>query len=72
MTSITRVNFLVMAVRYVEKNNIEGDIVECGVWRGGSSMAVAHELKRLSSESRTLYLYDTYSGMSVPSEKDVD
>lgn len=72
MTSSERIAALIETVRYVVANRIEGDFVECGVWRGGSSMAVAMMLKELGDTSRELYLYDTYEGMSAPSEADVD
>lgn len=72
MTSPERIAALVEAVRYVVANKIAGDFVECGVWRGGSSMAAALALKELGDESRELWLYDTYEGMSAPTEEDVD
>ena len=72
MTSPERVAALIEAVRYIVANNIPGDIVECGVWRGGSSMAAALALKELGDESRELYLYDTYEGMIAPTEEDID
>ena len=71
MTSPECVQALIHAVRYVVANNIEGDFVECGVWRGGSSMVVALLLKELGDEGRDLYLYDTYEGMSAPTGEDV-
>src|SRR5262249_46950150 len=46
--------------------------VECGVWRGGSMMLAAETLKSLGDVSRSLYLYDTYEGMSKPTDKDVN
>ena len=72
MTSAERVAALVEAVRYVVANDIPGDFVECGVWRGGSSMAAALAFRELGDESRELFLYDTYEGMSAPTEEDVD
>lgn len=72
MTSAERIAALVETVRYVVANGIKGDFVECGVWRGGSSMAVAMVLKELGDTSRELYLYDTYEGMSAPTEEDTD
>lgn len=72
MTSPERVAALVEAVRYVVANDIPGDFVECGVWRGGSSMAAALALKELGDVSRELWLYDTYEGMSAPTDEDVD
>ena len=53
MTSPERVYTLIEAVKYVENNHIEGDIVECGVWKGGSMMAVAETLKHLRNTGRS-------------------
>jgi len=71
MTSPERVNTLIDAVHYIEKNKIDGAMVECGVWKGGSSMAMALTLKSLHATNRDLYLYDTFAGMSSPSDLDV-
>jgi len=70
MTSPERIYSLLEAVRYVETNQIPGAIVECGVWKGGSMMAVAEMLSRLGMTTRELYLYDTFEGMSEPDERD--
>jgi len=72
MTSPERVSALVQAVRFVGESKIEGAIVECGVWRGGSTMAVALTLMELGDETREIYLYDTFAGMSAPTEEDID
>jgi O-methyltransferase len=72
MTSIERMYALYNAVKYVVHNNIEGDFVECGVWRGGSSMMIALTLYKLAVNNRKIYLYDTFEGMSNPTENDVD
>lgn len=70
MTSPFRIFSLIEAVKYIEKNDIEGSIVECGVWKGGSMMAVAETLKEIGNTGRRLYLYDTYEGMSEPTAYD--
>ena len=70
MTSVERIVALINATKYVIENDIPGDIVECGVWRGGSMMVIAQTLKQLGSTDRKLYLYDTFEGMSPPTEKD--
>jgi|SRR5690242_3242605 len=70
MTSIERISILCHATRYVTERRIPGDIVECGVWRGGSMMAAALSLLAEQDLSRTLYLFDTFMGMPPPSEID--
>lgn len=71
MTSPERMYSLHKAIEYVVANGIEGDIVECGVWKGGSAMMMIHSLV-LNHEQRNIYLYDTFEGMSEPNEKDKD
>ncbi len=70
MTGVERMAALMNAVAYLSKNNIPGDIAECGVWRGGSMMVTALTLLAHGDTSRSLYLYDTYEGMSAPTELD--
>jgi hypothetical protein len=71
MTSPERLFSLIEAVRYVAAARIPGSFVECGVWRGGSMMAAALALRECSETSRELYLFDTFEGMSAPTEHDV-
>ena len=70
-TSPERLFTLCEAVRYIVANKISGDIVECGVWKGGSIMAIAYTLMQLSEGDRDLYLFDTFEGMTEPSDKDI-
>ncbi|MBA3500108.1 MAG: TylF/MycF family methyltransferase [Myxococcota bacterium] len=72
MTSLERMAALYDAVRYLEANQIAGDFVECGVWRGGSAMNMALTLLECGSHTRHLYLFDTFAGMSEPTSEDVD
>jgi hypothetical protein len=66
-----KVQFLVQAARYIDRYKIPGAIVECGVWRGGSMLAVAHTLLRLGVTDRDLHLFDTFTGMTAATERDV-
>lgn len=59
------------AAKYVATQQVPGDLVECGVWRGGCSLIMAEALAAHGDTSREVYLYDTFSGMSQPSELDV-
>src|SRR3546814_12518089 len=58
------------AVRHITRQGIEGAIVECGVWRGGSTMAMLHTLLDAQDTSRDIYLFDTFEGMSAPGRED--
>lgn len=49
------------AIETVDKEKIPGDVVECGVWRGGNIL-----MARMMSPSRLCWLYDTFEGMPEP------
>ena len=70
MTSLDRRASLLGGVDHVVRHAIAGDIVECGVWRGGSMMAVALALLARGNTGRHLWLYDTFEGMSEPTDVD--
>ncbi len=72
MTGPEKVYSLCHAIRHIVAHEIPGAIVECGVWRGGSMMAVARTLLELDAADRELYLFDTFEGMPKPTEHDVD
>lgn len=72
MTSSEKLYTLIQGVKYIVQSNVPGDIVECGVWRGGSMMAIAHTLLRLDHTEKSLFLFDTFSGMSEPTDLDVN
>lgn len=72
MTSVEALYALYTSVNYILDRNIPGDFVECGVWRGGSSLLVALILKERCVSDRRVLLYDTFSGMPEPTEYDVD
>jgi O-methyltransferase len=46
--------------------HVKGIVVECGVWRGGMSAALATVL----GPGRTYYLFDSFEGLPAP--KDID
>jgi O-methyltransferase len=69
MTTVDRMYALWQATHYVVSAAIPGDLVECGVWRGGSAMLTALAL-RDAGASRKIWLYDTFEGMPPPSDRD--
>ena len=70
-TTYERMIALIEAVRYIIKYSIPGDIVECGVWRGGSIIAIIETLKQMHVNNKDIYCYDTFEGMVKPGEEDI-
>jgi hypothetical protein len=70
MTGRRRQYALLNAVNYLDRVGIDGAIVECGVWRGGNCMMVK-EQRDDRFPKRDIYLFDTFCGMTAPSEIDV-
>jgi hypothetical protein len=68
MTTPARLQALIDAVRYCEARGIQGAFAECGVWRGGSVLAIIATLQQLNSTERDIY--DTFEGMTVPTGHD--
>jgi hypothetical protein len=60
---------LIQAIRHIEGNKILGDIVECGVWRGGN-LVIAGLLRQRMGFNRGLWAFDTFAGMTAPTNVD--
>lgn len=71
MTSPEAIVTLAAAVRHLSRFEIPGAFVECGVWKGGSMMAIARTLLSLGRTDAQLYLFDTFEGMTPPTADDV-
>lgn len=71
LTTPARVFMLARSLEYLSRNGIGGAVVECGVFKGGSMMAAAYTLSGLK-DFRDLYLYDTFEGMTAPTDEDGD
>lgn len=71
MTGVPRLQALIDAVRFLESRRIPGAFAECGVWRGGSVLAMIATLQQMGAQPREIWLYDTFEGMTEPTERDV-
>jgi len=58
------------AVERVVRGGVPGDLVEIGVYRGAMVMAMAAKLRQLGVTDRRVHLYDTFAGMTPPTERD--
>jgi hypothetical protein len=54
------------ATLYLSRSGVGGDIVECGVWRGGSMALTATTLLQAGDHQRQLWLYDTFGWQWEP------
>lgn len=69
MTSVQRQWALISALKYVERRKVPGDIVECGVWKGGNLILSGLVGRKLASKRR-IWAFDTFEGMPEPTELD--
>lgn len=64
---------LIQSIKYIANNKIEGDFVECGVFRGGSLGILSHYAEKYSLDSK-IYGFDTFEDgfFNAPlSDKDI-
>ena len=69
MTSHERIFALMKSINFVKHNNVDGDFVECGVWRGGNLILFQKFIEKYNL-SKKIYAYDTFEGMSEPDKID--
>jgi hypothetical protein len=65
MVSNQHLQYLHTIIKEINDTNISGDIVECGIWKGGCSMWMMLCQKEYNM-LRNFYLYDTFDGMTFP------
>jgi O-methyltransferase len=66
-----RVHNLYVLAKRIEKENIPGDVIECGVCNGGTAALLARFATR-SRLDRTIWLLDSFQGMPVTTPEDGD
>ena len=69
MSSYQRLSNVYELAESIEKNNIDGAFVECGVWKGGCIAIMAYIAKKFNS-GRKIWLFDSFEGLPEPSDKD--
>ena len=71
MASAERLIATADAVDHVVRRDIPGALVECGVWKGGSVLAMILTLQKHGVRDRDVFLFDTFRGMTEPTDADV-
>jgi hypothetical protein len=69
--SYERLVTLYEQVAYLERRDLPGALVECGVWRGGAAAMMAQANLAEGSRRRSIHLFDSFEGMPDP-EPDKD
>lgn len=60
--SVERFYNIFKSIEYIATANIPGDILECGVFLGGSILGAAHFADHFGLKDRKFYLCDTFEG----------
>ena len=71
MTGEKRMYLLSEAIKEVKRQNLEGDFLECGIWKGGN-IILFKKLNILYNLKKNIYAYDTFEGMPASNEFDKD
>lgn len=61
-----RLTHLEMCVKNVLHENIPGDFIETGVWRGGSCIFMSYLLKINNIKNRIVWIADSFQGLPAP------
>ncbi len=66
MIGLIRLENLQFCVEDVLKNKINGDFIECGVWRGGATIFMRLILKKYKIQDKIVYAADSFEGLPPP------
>lgn len=69
LVSPERIHSLYVLAQRIEEEEVPGDVIECGVYKGGTAALLARVATR-SKMDRTIWLFDSFQGM--PPTTDVD
>ena len=69
MTGYENMFALIKSIDFINKNNIKGDFVECGVWKGGNLILFQKMIEKFKLKKK-IYAFDTFEGMTAPQKVD--
>lgn len=70
MVGDQRLDNVQFCVEQVLKNNILGDFIETGVWRGGTAILMRSLLQLHGVKDRVVWLADSFEGLPAPASDD--
>ena len=62
MVGLKRLDDLQACVESVVRDDVEGDLIEAGSWRGGASLLMRATLDTLGGRERTVFVADSFQG----------
>lgn len=68
MIGLKRLNNIEYCIKDILDNNIEGDFIETGVWRGGATIFMKAVLNELDNIDKQIWLADSFQGVPIPKE----
>jgi O-methyltransferase len=66
MIGLVRLDQLQQAVATILAEDVPGDLLEAGVWRGGAAIFLRGALKAHGESSRTVWVADSFAGLPTP------
>jgi hypothetical protein len=66
MIGLRRMNNLQYCIEQVLEQNIPGDLIETGVWRGGAAIFMRGVLKAYQVSDRLVWAADSFAGLPAP------
>ena len=69
LVSPDRIHNLYVLAQRIENDKVRGDVVECGVYKGGTA-AILARVATHSKLDRTVWLFDSFRGMPATTEVD--
>ena len=69
MIGLKRLDNLQQAITDVLKQKVPGDLIECGVWRGGATIFMRAVRQTYGDNERNVWVADSFQGLPKPDEQ---
>jgi O-methyltransferase len=66
MIGLRRMDNIQHCIEAVVRDDVPGDLIETGVWRGGATIFMRGVLKAYGDASRTVWVADSFQGLPAP------
>ncbi len=66
MIGMKRLDNIEYCIKDIIKNNVEGDFIELGVWRGGAVILMKALLNEMNAPNRNVWVADSFEGLPTP------